>query len=221
MPLTHSKSRLEGFSDSVFAFAATLLVVSLEIPEDFKVMREQLSDFWVFGLSFLALMLMWKLHYNFFRRVERIDNMIIALNMLFLFVILFFVYPMKFMINVNFTSAGFQSMDDVVLLFQLYSGGFAFVFLCLVLLYWWAARKSFAAPNRRELLFYARYFCIFMGVGLFSVLLASFQVGIRIGVPGHVYVLLGPLCYWFGSRYHPENFEDTLVLSNDGLSDNH
>lgn len=208
MGFIHSKSRVEGFSDSVFAFAATLLVVSLEIPEDFSLLREQLSGFWTFGVSFLALVLMWKLHYNFFRRVEQIDNTIIAFNALFLFVILFFVYPMKFMININFRENKFTSFDDVILLFQLYSGGFLLVFLCLVLLYWWAGRTKFAASNQAELRYYAGYFCIFVIVGFISILLATLQVGIKYGVPGHVYILLGPACFWFGKRYHPDNFRE-------------
>ncbi len=52
--IEHSKSRLEGFSDSVFAFAATLLVVSLEkypkVLPNYKIYNQVLS---ALGLAFL------------------------------------------------------------------------------------------------------------------------------------------------------------------------
>ncbi len=43
--LKHSKSRLESISDSIFAFAATLVVVSLDVPESFDVLKENLFGF--------------------------------------------------------------------------------------------------------------------------------------------------------------------------------
>jgi len=45
-------SRLEGFSDAVFAFALTLLVVSLEVPKSFDDLLATLSGFLPFALGF-------------------------------------------------------------------------------------------------------------------------------------------------------------------------
>ena len=41
----HEVTRLEGFSDAVFGFALTLLVVLLEVPNSFEALRNQMEGF--------------------------------------------------------------------------------------------------------------------------------------------------------------------------------
>ena len=61
-------SRLEGFSDAVFAFALTLLVVSLQVPSSYDELVHTLRSFVAFAPSFAALIWIWYLHREFFRR---------------------------------------------------------------------------------------------------------------------------------------------------------
>src|SRR5690606_25563506 len=89
-------TRLEAFSDGVFAFAATLLVVSLEVPNSFSELLADLSGMGAFALGFLALVLLWAVHNAYFRRYALEDGWTIALNACLLFVILFYVFPLKF-----------------------------------------------------------------------------------------------------------------------------
>ncbi len=200
MKIQFPDSRLEAFSDAVFAFAATLLVVSLEVPENFTLLKEQLSGFFSFGISFFALVMIWKTHYNFFRRTDYLDNIIIAANMFLLFVVLYFVYPLKFLAN-QILERTSMTQVEVAELFELYSLGFSLIFFSLSIMYWWAGRKDPDQGRRSKLQFYARHFTIFWVVGLFSILIAFLEVGIPIGLPGMIYTLLGPLCYFHGVRF--------------------
>ena len=128
-------SRLDGFSDVVFGFALTLLVVSLEVPRSFEELHQLWSGFLPFAISFLLLMLVWYGHYTFFRRFGTHDPGTVWLNGILLFVVLFYVYPLKFLFLASFggkdvpMSAG--NLREVVLLFSAGISAIYFLFSAL------------------------------------------------------------------------------------------
>lgn len=147
-------SRIEGFSDAVFAFAITLLVVSLEVPKSFDQLLTTVSGFAAFGVSFTALVGIWFVHYNFFRKYGLHDTLTIILNALLLFVVLFYIYPLKFLfsllINAVFLSGmlgiGIDSgmsirQEQVPTLMIIYGLGFLVIFLIFALLHLHAYRQ--------------------------------------------------------------------------------
>src|SRR5438874_9840536 len=93
----HEVSRIEGFSDAVFGFAVTLLVVSLEVPHSFAELKDAMLGFPAFGICFTLLLLVWRNHVHFFRRYGLQTAWASVLNAGLLFVVLFYVYPLKFL----------------------------------------------------------------------------------------------------------------------------
>src|SRR4028119_207891 len=89
-------SRVEALSDAVFGFAITLLVVSLEVPQTFDALMEMMRGFVAFAICFAMLILVWYQQYKFFRRYGLNDALTFVLNAALLFVVLFYVYPLKF-----------------------------------------------------------------------------------------------------------------------------
>jgi uncharacterized membrane protein len=126
-------SRLEGFSDAVFAFALTLLVVSLQAPQTFDELLTTLSGFLPFALSFTLFIFIWYQHHTFFRRYGLEDPLTIVLNSALLLVVLFFVYPLKFLFSRIFTT-GNLSFDQLRVVFTIYGLGFTAVFVIFALL---------------------------------------------------------------------------------------
>src|SRR5262245_29241074 len=92
-------SRLEGLSDAVFGFAMTLLVVSLDVPNNADELFDVMRGFAAFGVCFLVLAGVWYQHYLFFRRYGLQDGLTILINGGLLFVVLFYIYPLKFLFS--------------------------------------------------------------------------------------------------------------------------
>jgi uncharacterized membrane protein len=127
-------TRLEGFTDAVFAFAVTLLVVSLEVPKTFPELLVAMHGFLAFGVCFAVLANVWYQHYRFFRRYALESPWVVFLNCLLLFFVLFYVYPLKFVFTVMFDSAEISGAETRAL-FTIWSLGYATVFAVFALLY--------------------------------------------------------------------------------------
>jgi uncharacterized membrane protein len=207
MLFSHKKSRLEALSDGVFAFAATLMVVDLGSSNEFISFSEELPNFISFGASFFIMMALWKLHYNFFRRTQHVEDWIITFNMVLLFTVLFYIFPVKSLLDSMLQQKG-MSMNDLSQLFQIYSIGLSTMFLSFVLMYFRAFKQDQKIENPYVLLFYARHFSLFVLVGVISAVMAYFQIGIRYGAPGFVYGVLGILCYLHSVQFQKKHLLD-------------
>jgi uncharacterized membrane protein len=84
-----SASRLQGFTDGVFAIAATLLVLDLttatfgKVSSDAQLWAALLGEwelFLNFALSFGLLCLLWMTHVSQFEHISHVDNVMIWLN---------------------------------------------------------------------------------------------------------------------------------------------
>lgn len=142
---TREPSRIEGFSDAVFGFALTLLIVSLEVPQTSAELFETMRGFGGFVVTFVMLASIWYAQFLYFRRYGLEDRVTVLLNLVLLFTVLFFVYPLKFLMNTMFSGTKHIMQNipkaDRPLLLVVFGVGMAAVFLVFVLLYSHAYRK--------------------------------------------------------------------------------
>lgn len=207
--MKHSKNRLMALSDGIFAFASTLMVIDIGTSINLNEIDTQLPLFISFGVAFFVMIILWKVHYNFFQRTTYIDNWIITFNTVLLFTILFYLFPLKSLVNSSINKIS-VTPENLAYLFILYGIGFVLIFTMVVLLYWRAYKKDCKAMNPLQLKFYAIHFSIFIIAGLISILLAVFKIGLVYGVPGFAYAILGPLCYINGVRFRKISSENGL-----------
>jgi uncharacterized membrane protein len=93
--------RVVFFSDAIFAIAMTLLVLQLHVPilpsgndhELWHRLGDQLPSFYSFALSFFTIGLQWMAHQRKFRLIRRYDNVLLWINLMFLFCIAFLPFP--------------------------------------------------------------------------------------------------------------------------------
>jgi hypothetical protein len=134
-------TRLEHFSDAVFAFAVTLLVVSLEVPKSFPELMAALRGFVAFGVCFTMLVLVWLYHCHFFRRYGLQDGWLTFLNSVLLFFVLFYVYPLKFLAFAMLVGGQRITEHDLRSTVVVYGSGYAAVFFTFAFMYVHVWRK--------------------------------------------------------------------------------
>jgi hypothetical protein len=101
-------TRLETFTDAAFAFAVTLLAISIdEIPTTYDGLIEVLKGTPAFAASFALLLLYWRAHQTWSQRYGLEDLPSVLLTFSLVLVIMVYVYPLKIMFG-----AAFHSISD-------------------------------------------------------------------------------------------------------------
>ena len=217
-------SRIEGFSDAVFGFALTLLVVSLEVPDSFDGLKQILRGFIPFAATFALVCWIWFEHYAFFRKFEAEDPLTILLNCVLLFLVLFFVYPLKFVFSRVIPAlmgqpSGLRLTEaDARMMMWIYSAGFVAMMVVFALLYWNQYRSRKALGLSEEQAFAARTgartHVLSVMVGLASIVLALTVPIQWVWTAGVIYVMQGPLHWRNGvliERAHAKRFGSARV----------
>ncbi len=185
-------TRLQAFVDAAFAFAVTLLVISIDaIPDSIDDLTRALRGVPAFGVSFAMVALFWLAHVRWSHRYGLEDTVSTLLSLSLVFLVLVFVYPLKMMFSsfMAWISAGRLSPDallvpddgasafiHVLVMFVIYGLVFVTLSMCLLGLYLhaWRRRQQLALDaNERAMTLGEIYGLIwFVVVGVLSLLLS-------------------------------------------------
>lgn len=191
-------TRLEAFVDAAFAFAVTLLVISIDaIPRTLDELLLALRGVPAFGVSFAMVAMFWSAHARWSRRYGLKDGGSTVLSLALVFLVLVYVYPLKMMFAsfLSWISAGALSPEamevalssrspqqEVLLMFVVYGVIFATLSACLWGLYLlgWRRRRALALDAREQAVTAGELFSYlwFVAVGLLSVLAAWLLVAL-------------------------------------------
>lgn len=200
-------SRVEAFSDVVFGFALTLIVISLEVPSSFEELMQAMRGLPAFAICFAILTWVWYVHHTFFRRYALTDDITIALNAVLLFLVLFYTYPLKFLFSL--VTGAINRVEGGATLMVIYGVGFAGIFALFLAMYAhaWRLRDELELneleryDTKTNMIMYAAYIV----VGTLSAMIGGLD-GPAVRWAGLMYWLLGPVSaaigWWRGSRRH-------------------
>lgn len=130
-------SRVEAFSDGIFAVAITLLAIDLKAPvfarvSDYNLLHA-LGARWPEYLavlnSFASVLLIWITHHEVFKKVGRVDVSLMLANGLLLLLVVCVPYPTSIMARYMLTDAGHAAAVFGALYFGLVNAAFR--------LLWW------------------------------------------------------------------------------------
>jgi len=206
----HTVTRLEAFVDAAFAFAVTMLVISLDaIPSTIGGMLAALKGVPAFAASFAQIMMFWFAHATWSRRFGLDDGPSARLSLVLVFLVLVYVYPLKILFGSFFAwisrgwlppVAQIQTLFDLQGMFVMYGIAFGTLSLCLAALNRQALRAASVQPpldefersrTRGEIVRWLFAALVALGSMVFAVLLPASAPQWLFGMPGVFYALMG------------------------------
>jgi len=131
-------TRLEAFSDGVFAIAITLLVLEIKVPPSDTALGAELLQLWpsylAYVVSFLVIGAIWINHHAMFRHIVRVDSTLLLLNVLHLMLIAFLPFPTAVL-----AEAFHRGIDESVAA-AFYGGILTVIGIFVTAMWWYAAR---------------------------------------------------------------------------------
>ena len=222
-------TRIEAFVDAAFAFAVTLLVISVDaIPESRAELVDALKGVPAFAASFAIIAWLWYGHASFTRRYGLDDVPSILLSLVLVFLVLVFVYPLKVMYAsfLQWASGGFLvaryelgSPDDLRFVFIIFGVALGSMGLVLALLteHAWRRRDALSldAEERIATRLYALSWWFVPAIAALSIGVAAWVPALpghawTHGAAGMVYALLGlqgPLIVVYRARLRAREAE--------------
>lgn len=129
------RSRLEAFSDGVFAVAITLLALNFtgidpKQPDLLKQIGHMLPTFFAYTISFLMIGIIWVNHHVLFMAIRKIDRTVLFLNLLLLLFVVLIPYTTSTVAQYRLedTPDGRVAMAQYALAFFGMSLGFSGIF---------------------------------------------------------------------------------------------
>ena len=133
-------TRLEAFSDGVFAIAATLLVLEIGVDSGSRDLGSALLHLWpsylAYATSFITIGIIWMNHHNCVDTMRRADRPLLFLNLLLLMTVAFLPFPTK-LVAQHLDKPGEQA--------AVYAYTATFVIMSIVYNGWW----RYASGGRR------------------------------------------------------------------------
>jgi uncharacterized membrane protein len=103
-------TRLETFADGVFAIAATLLVLNVQLPDHTHALGHELLRLWpsyaAYAVSFLTIGIIWVNHHEVMNQIGRCDRVFLFLTVGFLLCIAFIPFPTRVLAQTVRTGEG-------------------------------------------------------------------------------------------------------------------
>lgn len=211
-PRKHKISRLEEFSDAVFGFALTLLALSSGVPSSHDELMGLLKGVPAFACAFALMVWIWHEHDTFFERYPLTDGPTTVINSVLLFVVLVYVYPLKFMFESFMQQVfGLSSRDLVGMSLHelanasiLYGLGFFILMSLFTLLYLHAYRRREALGLDPLEVFDTRsmagHHAVSASVGLFAMFFAMLAPVYLAFLSPSSFALMGPAHWYYGNR---------------------
>ena len=214
-------TRLETFVDAAFAFAITMLVISIEtIPKNPTELFHLSKDIPAFFVSGIQIGFIWYRHTQWSRRFGLQDGFTTFLSLCLVMLVLVFLYPLKLVFIGMFAwlSDGYlltreysTSLAELANLFVYFAAGFVFLAIIFFSFYWNTLKKS----ELLGLTEYEKYFCkgesiywvILALVAILSGVLAKNLTGKAIIAAGFTYIILlviFPVLRRIRKKYQPE-----------------